>query len=161
MFYSERNFVFQSMRSSSAPVSNLAMPKWGRRPKSPETPSKDEDFPSLGSHGRRGGPPKKRSDERDTNNPWNTSSSSSGASYYGNHRRDSDTEEKWHDEKRCKFMGKMNSCLGESVMIIGFSAHGLGGRADISMDSSVSRGMGRGSLLFRNESGFGRGRSHK
>lgn len=81
--------LFKRKPSSSVAVSNAAAPQWVRRPKTPETSTKDEDFPSLGSHNRRGGASKKRSDQRDTNNPWNTSSSSSGSYDYSNDRRES------------------------------------------------------------------------
>lgn len=93
--------------SSSIAVSNLAAPQWARRPKTPETSSKDEDFPSLGSHNRRGGPSKKRSDQRNINDPWNTSSSSSGSYNQWKDRRESQFQNDTDTDgshKRCELL---------------------------------------------------------
>lgn len=73
----------------------------------------------------------KRSKHRVVDNPWNTSSSSGDSN-------------PWHQSH------EFQSDSDEAPSFVGSD-----------LNSSHTRGMGRGSVLYRSESGFGRGRSHK
>ncbi|KAJ6633186.1 Protein maelstrom like [Pseudolycoriella hygida] len=123
--------------SETADLSSISTHQWGERSSIAEQDSsfsQDEHFPSLGS--RRVGKPKKTSGHRDTNNPWITSASSSSSS----------------NSREMTFENNTDVTSGRS--------NDRGYRHDDStLDSTVLRGMGRGSALFRRECNFGRGRS--
>ncbi len=93
-------------RDTSATVSNVGSSshQWPQRPKSPAISSRDDDFPSLGSHNRRAGraSPKHRSDVRDVTNPWNLSSTSS-SSGDSNRRSQSHNDKDDVSFRRCEF----------------------------------------------------------
>lgn len=92
-FFFKFHFVFIiCQQQQSHNNSNVAAPSWGVRPRSPVPSRTVEDFPSLGSHNRRGGGRFNniRSVQRDVNNPWNTSSSSSDSNPFSQNRHDSD-----------------------------------------------------------------------
>lgn len=124
----------QQLRSTTAAPNVATASHWSKRPKSPES-VQSEDFPSLGSRNRNRKPDAslKRLNRRVIKDPWNTSSSSS--------------DNPWHQGREA-----IESDSDEAPSFVGSE-----------LNSSHSRGMGRGSVLFRNESGFGfgRGRSHR
>jgi hypothetical protein len=131
----------ESHFSNATAASAYTEPKWKTRTPSPEhesTTSDNEDFPSLGRHPRqKAGPSKKRSDphRRDVNNPWNNSMSSSS----------SDTNA-WHQRRDPNASG-----FPKDTDFIPFSR--VGGRGSDSfrnsVNSSATRGRGRGSELFQ------------
>ncbi|KAG4080743.1 hypothetical protein HA402_005923 [Bradysia odoriphaga] len=128
----DRTYMDEGQSSRPVTASDVPTSYWSGRPQRPEVvQSNDEAFPSLGSRNRKSGAAFKRPNQRVIDDPWNTSTSSSGSNPW----RQRDEFESDSDEPR-SFV-------------------------ESDLDSSHLRGMGRGSALYRMESGFGRGGHHK